>query len=152
MSPCESESEMGSQLSFCTLALSITCHRCAKKGHYASECPDLMAEREGSQSGTTLLMSGITDGEFDGEGHFQFLQDGRDGVTCQIGQDGRLPMSWILLDNQSTVDVFCNRTLLSNILCTKAMAALQGFSRSLHVACTIWTPRQTQVVPLWSTL
>ena len=93
----------------------ITCHRCTKKGHYASECPDLMAEREATQSGTTLLMSGITNGEFDGQRHFQFLQDGRQGVTCQIGQDGQLPVSWILLDNQSTVDVFCNQSLLSNI-------------------------------------
>jgi hypothetical protein len=60
-------------------------------------------------------MSGVTDGEFNGERHFQFLQDGREGVTCQIGQDGRLPRSWILLDNQSTVDVFCNDNLLSNV-------------------------------------
>jgi hypothetical protein len=53
-------------------------------------------------------------GEFDEKGHFQFLQDGRNSageVTRQIGQDGRLPMIWILLDNQSTVDVFCNDAL-----------------------------------------
>jgi hypothetical protein len=33
----------------------ITCHRCSKKGHYTSECPDLMAERGTAQTGATLL-------------------------------------------------------------------------------------------------
>ena len=35
--------------------------------------------------------------------------------ACQMGQDGRLPKSWILLDNQSTVDVFYNAGLLTGI-------------------------------------
>ncbi len=66
----------------------ITCHGCAKKGHFASKCPDLLAEHESTQSATTLLMSGVTDGEFVEGVHFEFLQDGQNGVTCQIGQDG----------------------------------------------------------------
>jgi hypothetical protein len=78
-----------------------------------NECPDLAAERlnagsDGApQSGATLLMAGVIEGDFDdNDEHFQLLQSKGDGVACQIGQDGRLPKTWILLDNQSTVDVF----------------------------------------------
>ena len=36
-------------------------------------------------------------------------------VSCQINQDGPVSLSWILLDNCSTVDVFHNGELLENI-------------------------------------
>jgi hypothetical protein len=47
-----------------------------------------------------------------------FLNHGKNeskGVALQIGRDGCLPKEWILQDNQSTVDVFCNKHLLKNI-------------------------------------
>ena len=52
-------------------------------------------------------MAGIDDGEFNNDPavtNFTFVN--QQGVTCQMGEDGRLPRSWILLNNQSTVDVF----------------------------------------------
>jgi hypothetical protein len=65
----------------------ITCHGCAREGHFASKCPDLLAEHESTQSATTLLMSGSLMENLLRD-TFEFLQDGQNGVTCQIGQDG----------------------------------------------------------------
>ena len=105
----------------------IKCHRCDKMGHYASECPEKAATATpasgdgggggATQTGAMMLNAGTADGEFnDVRVHFQFVNNaGSDGIACQIGQDGKLPNTWILLDNQVPVDVSCNGDLLTDV-------------------------------------
>jgi hypothetical protein len=109
----------------------VISNECQKKGHHANECNEekllppatpITPSAEPlieNQKATTLLMNGVSNGKFNSNLPFQFfnqaIENLNDEVTMQIGSDGRLPKSWILLDNQTTVDVFYNKELLSNI-------------------------------------
>jgi hypothetical protein len=41
-------------------------------------------------------------------------------IMCKIGENKKIPKTWVLLDNQSTVDVFFNPELLVNIRRSRA--------------------------------
>ncbi|KAI2490729.1 Reverse transcriptase (RNA-dependent DNA polymerase) [Fragilaria crotonensis] len=69
----------------------VTCYRCNETGHYASDCPT--DTNSTASAGTTLVQYGFT------------LAQGVSGIDP----------SWILLDSQSTISVFRNADMLTNI-------------------------------------
>ena len=65
--------------------------------------------------------------EYDYKG-FAFIQD----VTCNMNNKARIPDSWILLDSQSTVDIFMKKKLLKNICDAKKTLSQKSTLTSKH--------------------
>jgi hypothetical protein len=115
----------------------ITCHKCGRAGHFSNKCIEtthtngtaltVMSEMSDSamspvgDSNDDIAMTLLGSVDEMEEG-FQFLLDGLTGEAINHlhsqhkGATGQVvPQSWILLDNQSTVDVFSNKALLRNV-------------------------------------
>ncbi len=105
----------------------VTCFICKDKGHYANKCPKRAKDTEGQ---VHAQEEDSKPEESVGHSHLQLEEDlltsfqfcmiteehsepVLEGMTCVQGSG--IPKSWIILDNGSTIDVFCNKGLLENI-------------------------------------
>ena len=128
----------------------VTCSCCGQRGHYASECNatnEEVQQYRASQlpatkndSGEQLLHSGVLQDDSDNDITTSWIFNQthivHDHTHLETRHGGQLPMEWVLLDNQSTIDVFVNRRLLRNI---------RQVNQYMYIHCTAGVTRTNLV-------
>ena len=75
----------------------------------------MKADEKRRNTETTMIMNGVGEGDFNGQGEQYQLVHHDTGLTMQVNEHSQIPEGWVILDNQSTVDWFTNSNLLTNI-------------------------------------
>ena len=108
------------------------CHGCGEKGHIRPHCPnggkkddEDSKDSKDSKKGNSCLKKSVS---FAQEGD----QAGEDGFGfCNVDSDDPQLRDMILLDNQSTVDIFCNRRLVQKVWKSDESMTVKGNGGSL---------------------
>ena len=117
----------------------INCHNCHEDGHYADQCPN---EQGSGEQGMVF--------------------------TSSVGRSERIPLWWLLLDNEANVDLIRNRKMLNNIRrvpnsmtvhcnagsrSTNLMGDLPGYPKpvwySPHAIANILSLSNVKSIPRW---
>ena len=94
---------------------SVLCYVCGNLGHYARDCDERKGEKA-LYTGTDNIDIDIDDGD---KSEFAY-------ITSESNELVLFSRSHVLLDNQASVSIFCNRDLLSNVQKSQNQIVLNG--------------------------